>query len=378
MSNEPNLNNELENLTEEQRNVIHSLRSSRVILPILLGLGAVAWLVLRNFDASKLRDINWSASTFLWILAAIVLLILRYLAFSARMWILAQGHFSFRKCVELIMIFEFSLCITPTTLGGSAVSLFVLTQEKLSAARTTTIVLYKVVLDTLFFVGTFPLLFMINGAKIIRPHMESLFDFNWESRIFFISYIGMICYGLFIFYGLFINPKVIKNVLVGATKLPFLKRFNASMTKLGDEIILASAEMRNIGKRQHATAFLATWVAWTCKFLLISALIYGIDRPNIDFTKEVLLYSRLQSMFIIMAFSPTPGGAGFAEGLFYPFLSDFISNFEVATVIALIWRLMSYYAILAIGAVVVPNWIRRVFMVNLKERKENAKANDEV
>jgi glycosyltransferase 2 family protein len=375
MSNEPNIDNELENLTEEQRNVLHSLRSSRVILPILLGLGAVAWLVLRNFDASKLRDINWSANTFMWIGLAILLLITRYMAFSVRMWILGQGHFTFRKCVELIMIFEFSLCITPTTLGGSAVSLFVLTQEKMSAARTTTIVLYKVVLDTLFFVGTFPLLFMINGAKIIRPNMESLFDWNWESRIFFISYGGMICYGLFIFYGLFINPKVIKGFLVGATKLPLLKRFNASMTKLGDEIILASEEMRNIGKRQHAAAFLATWVAWTCKFLLISALIYGIDRPNIDFTREVLLYSRLQSMFIIMAFSPTPGGAGVAESLFYPFLSDFISNFEVATVIALIWRLMSYYAILAIGAVVVPNWIRKVFLVNLKDKKENAAAN---
>jgi glycosyltransferase 2 family protein len=371
MSNEPNIDNELENLTEEQRNVLNSLRSSRVILPIMLGLGAVAWLVLRNFDVSKLRDINWSGTTFGWILLAVLLLILRYLAFSVRMWILAQGHFSFRKCVELIMIFEFSLCITPTTLGGSAVSLFVLTQEKMSAARTTTIVLYKVVLDTLFFVGTFPILFAINGAPIIRPHMESLFDWNWESRIFFISYGGMICYGLFIFYGLFINPKVIKNVLVSATKLPLLKRFNAAMTKLGNEIILASEEMKNIGKRQHVAAFITTWVAWTCKFLLISALIYGIDRPNIGFAREVLLYSRLQSMFIIMAFSPTPGGAGFAESLFYPFLSDFISNFEVATVIALIWRLMSYYAMLAIGAVIVPNWIRRVFLVNLKEKKES-------
>jgi glycosyltransferase 2 family protein len=375
MSNEPNIEKELDSLTEEQRNVIHSLRSSRVVFPILLGLGVVGWFVLRNFDASKLKSIDWSGTTFLWILLAIALLVLRYMAFSWRMWILAQGHFSFRKCVELIMIFEFSLCITPTTLGGSAVSLFVLTQEKMSAARTTTIVLYKVVLDTMFFVGTFPILFAINGAPIIRPHMESLFDWNWESRIFFISYSGMICYGLFIFYGLFINPKVIKGVLVGATKLPLLKRFNAAMTKLGDEIILASEEMRHIGKRQHAAAFLATWVAWTCKFLLISALIYGIDRPNIDFTREVLLYSRLQSMFIIMAFSPTPGGAGFAEGLFYPFLSDFISNFEVATVIALIWRLMSYYAMLAIGAVIVPNWIRRVFLVNLKEKKENAATN---
>jgi hypothetical protein len=36
---------------------------------------------------------------------------------------------------------------------------------------------------------------------------------------------------------------------------------------------------------------------------------------------------------------------------------------------------MSYYAILAIGAVVVPNWIRKVFLVNLKDKKENAAAN---
>ena len=73
------------------------------------------------------------------------------------------------RCIELVLIFEFSLSITPTTIGGSAVSLFVLTQERLSAARTTTIVLYKVVLDTMFFVGTFPFLFLLNGAEIIAP-----------------------------------------------------------------------------------------------------------------------------------------------------------------------------------------------------------------
>ena len=366
----PSIHNDIENLTEEQRNVLRSLRSSKVILPILLGLGAVAWLVLRNFDIEKTRTITWTTVTFLWILAAITLQILRHLAFSLRMWILAQGHFSFMKCIELVLIFEFSLCITPTTLGGSAVSLFVLTQERLSAARTTTIVLYKVVLDTLFFVGTFPILFLISGAEIIRPHMKNLLDFNWESRIFFFSYTAMVGYGLFLFYGLFINPRLIKTVLVGATNIPFLKRFRERMIKLGDEIVLASAEMKNIGWKQHLSAFLATWVAWTCKFFLISCLIIGLDHPELDFSRAILLYSRLQSMFIIMAFSPTPGGAGFAESLFYPFLSDFLSNIEVATIIALIWRLMSYYAYLALGAIVVPNWIRKVFFKNMKEKKE--------
>jgi glycosyltransferase 2 family protein len=363
------ISDEFQDLTEEQRSVLRSLRSSRMVIPIVLGLGVVLWLVLRNFDVEKLKSIDWTITTFLWIAASAILLIIRHLAFSFRMWILSQGHFSFVKCIELCLIFEFSLCITPTTLGGSAVSLFVLTQEKLSAARTTTIVLYKVVLDTLFFVGTFPLLFLINGAKIIRPNMESLWDVSWESQIFFLSYIGMVSYGLFIFYGLFINPKLFKRFLVGTTRLPFLKRFRERTEKFGDEIILASEDMRNLRWRQHGAAFLATWTAWACKFLLISCLIIGIDRPEMSFTKEILLYSRLQSMFIIMALSPSPGGAGIAEGLFYPFLHDFISNLEVAIIIALIWRMMSYYAYLALGAVIVPNWIRKVFIKNLKEKR---------
>jgi glycosyltransferase 2 family protein len=365
----------LDTLSDEQRAVLKSLRPSRMILPIALGLGVVAWLVLRNFDVEKLEHIDWNARTFTWIGAAIVLLVLRHLAFASRMWVLSNGHFSFRKCIELIFIFEFSLCITPTTLGGSAVSLFVLTQERMSAARTTTIVLYKVVLDTIFFIGTFPILFAINGASIIRPYMTSLADGNWESRIFFASYLGMVGYGSFLFYGLFIQPTLIKRVLTTVTALPFLKRFQPRAAKLGDEIVLASAEMRHIGARQHIAAFVATWLAWTCKFLLISCLIIGIERPDMAHgARELLLYGRLQAMFIIMAFSPSPGGAGFAEGLFYPFLKDFIPSLEVATVIALIWRLMSYYAYLAVGSVVVVNWIRKVFLANILLDKKAADA----
>ena len=357
-------------LTAEQKSVLHSLRASRMVIPVLLGLGAVVWLALRHFDFSKLKDIDYNFETFSWIALASGLLMLRHLAFSTRMWILAQGHFSFRKCVELIFIFEFSLCVTPTTVGGSAVSLFVLTQEKLSAARTTTIVLYKVVLDTLFFVGTFPILFLLCGAQVIRPGMKSLFDGNWESRLFFFSYLGMVGYGLMLFYGLFIRPTLIKSILVGFTKLPFLKRFRDRAEKLGSEIILASIELKNISWTQHVAAFVATWVAWTCKFLLISCIIYGIDAPELTYGRELLLYARLQAMFIIMAFSPTPGGAGFAETLFYPFLKDFISGVEIATVIALIWRLMSYYSYLAFGAMIIPNWIRKVFIANMKKNNK--------
>ena len=128
--------------------------------------------------------------------------------------------------------------------------------------------------------------------------------------------------------------------------------------------------MRNIGFKQHVLAFVCTITAWTCKFFLISCLIYGIGGQPMGFLRELLLYSRLETMFVIMAFSPSPGGAGFAEATFYPFLMDFIPNRGVAIVIAFIWRLMSYYAYLAVGAVIVPNWIRKVFLKNIKDKKK--------
>lgn len=365
------INNELDHLTEDQRSVLRSLRSTRMILPIVLGLGVVGYLLWRQLKANpeSFDKINWTGETFAWIFLAFVLLVLRHLAFSLRMLILSQGHFSFRKCVELIFIFEFSLCVTPTTLGGSAVSLFVMTQERLSAARTTTIVIYKVVLDTLFFVGTLPLLYMMSGARMVRPDMNYFWDLDWRARIFYLSYIGMACYGSFFFYGLFVNPVLIKKLLTSFTHLPFLNRWRARAERLGDEIILASQDMRNLRWKQHLAAFIATITAWTCKFFLISCLIYGITTTPLGFWREVLLYSRLESMFVILAFSPSPGGAGFVEATFYPFLSDFLPNTGVAIVVAFIWRLMSYYAYLAAGAIIVPNWIRRVFLKNLKDKQ---------
>ena len=365
--------NEIEQLSEEQRDVLHKLRTSRIILPIVLGLSVVGYLLWRQLKANpdSFDKINWTFTTFAWIFTAFFLLILRHLAFSIRMHILSQGHFSLRKCIELIFIFEFSLCVTPTTLGGSAVSLFVMTQEKLSAARTATIVIYKVVLDTIFFVGTLPILYLLSGSQMIRPGMAHFWDLDWRARIFYFSYVAMAAYGTFFFYGLFINPLLIKKVLTGFASIPFLKRWREGAERLGSEIVLASQDMRNLDWKQHVLAFISTLTAWTCKFFLISCLIYGIGGAPLGFIRELLLYSRLEAMFVIMAFSPSPGGAGFAEATFYPFLMDFIPDKGVAIVIAFIWRLMSYYAYLAAGAIIVPNWIRKVFLKNFQDSKKS-------
>ena len=362
-----------EDFNEQQQEVLNSIRTSRIILPIAIGLGVVFYLLYKQFDPAEFAKIEWTQHTLFWIVMSFLLLIVRHISYATRLRILSDREFSWKKCIELVFIWEFSSAVSPTSIGGSAVAMFVLAQEKLPAAKTTTLVLYSAVLDTIFFVGILPILFIFFRTNMIRPNMQTLSDMDGWGYTFIGAYIFMAMYGALFFYGIFINPRTIKRVVVGATKLNFLKRYRDSAVKLGDDIILASKEMRKKKWTYHIGAFLATAGAWSCRFLLLNCLIIGFVHTATDLWTQANLYARLQTMFVIMAFSPTPGGAGFAEVLFGGFLSDYVSSKTLALIIAFIWRLFTYYLYLLVGVIVIPNWIRNV----LNERKRKKQSQQE-
>ncbi|MEM9821228.1 MAG: lysylphosphatidylglycerol synthase transmembrane domain-containing protein [Bacteroidota bacterium] len=355
--------------TEAQQEVLKSIRLSRVILPILLGIGVVAYLLWKQYDPNDFQRIDWTSHTYFWIGLSFVLLVVRHIAYAIRLRILSDGQFSWRKCVELIFIWEFSSAVSPTSVGGSAVALFVLAQEKLSTAKTATIVIYSAVLDTIFFISTLPVLLFFLGTAIIRPNMISFNDLDGWGYTFIGAYFFMALYGGLFFYGLFINPTTIKKVLVGATRLGFLRRFRHRAIELGNEIIIASQELKSKRWPFHLGAFGATATAWSCRFLLLNCLFIALA-PDISmaFLDQFRLYARLETMFVVMAFSPTPGGAGFAEFAFFGFTSDYISEKGIAVLIAAIWRLLTYYAYLLVGAIIIPNWIRNI--LNQRQQKK--------
>ncbi len=353
--------------TEEE--ALRSIRVSRIVAPILLGLAAVLYLMWRQFDPAEFAKVSWSGKVVWGIALAAFLLLIRHLAYATRLRILSKGDFSWRKCIELIFIWEFSAAVSPTSVGGSAVAFFVLAQEKLPAARTATIVLYTIILDTLFFIVSIPLLLLVFGPHIIRPELNSFSELDSWGYTFLLAYCFMFLYGLLFFYGLFINPVRIKRLLGRITSIRFLKRFRKRAMLLGAEMVLASFDMKRQSPAFHLKAFLATVVSWSARFLLLAVLIAAFKETwPADPAWYMGLYARLQAMFVIIAFSPTPGGAGFIEVLFGGFLTDYVSNDTNSIIIATIWRLMTYYFYLLAGAIVIPNWIREV----LNYRKEEA------
>jgi hypothetical protein len=74
--------NKLENFNKSQQEVLESMRVSRIILPVLIGVGAVAYLLWRQFDPAEFARIDWTVHTLFWILLAIALAVLRHVAYA--------------------------------------------------------------------------------------------------------------------------------------------------------------------------------------------------------------------------------------------------------------------------------------------------------
>ena len=350
-----------------QEEALKSIGISRILIPIVLGIAVVFYLFYRQFDAEEVAKINWSSVTVFWFFLAFGFLATRIVSYALRLKILSQNIFGFWKSIQLIFIWEFSSAVSPTNVGGSAVALFVLSQEKIGAARTTTIVIYTIVLDTLFFLLTVPFWLLVFGSNILGPGREGLADFGgWEVTLI-LAYISMLVYGTFFFYGLFYQPRHLQKIAILISKIPFLKKYRKRLIRLSSDLKTTSQELYRQSWPFHLKAFLFTAGAWSSRFLMLVCIIIGIVQSvelNIHAIAE--LYARIETMFVIMAFSPTPGSAGLAEILLSEILIDYIPS-GISIVVASIWRAMGYYFFLLMGVIIIPQWINRM----IREKRRN-------
>ena len=99
----------------------------------------------------------------------------------------------------------------------------------------------------------------------------------------------------------------------------------------------------------------ATYGSWTSRFLVINCVIMAF--VNTGLHEHFLIYARELGMWIIMIISPTPGGSGIAEYAFTEFLWMYIP-IGASGLLAIVWRLISYYPYLIIGPLIMPKWLK--------------------
>lgn len=329
----------------------------RIAIAILLGLSVATYQVVDSFDIKAFEAVEWTWYSTFWIIIAVIMMAMRDLAYMYRIRVLTDFQISWRNSFDTIMLWEFASAVTPSVVGGSGVAIYIVNKEGITIGRSTAVVMTSAMLDELFYILMVPIIILAAGYYDLFPIQEDKLFLGYHldtSIIFLIGYLFIVLLTSIISYAIFFRPRGFKWILLQVFKLPFLRKWRTSAAATGDEIIVTSKELKGKPKRFWIKSFGATFVSWTARYWVVNFIILAF----LPVSDHLLVYGRQLVMWVVMLISPTPGGAGVAEIAFSSYLSDFIPIGLIAA-LALIWRLISYYPYLFIGAIILPKWIKK-------------------
>lgn len=323
----------------------------KIIIPVLIGLGVVVALFYDEFNMQVWRSFRFDTRTVVAIILAWVCLFGRDFGMAWRFRAMTDRGLSWRRAARVTLMCEFTSAVTPTAFGGSALGMVFMNREGVEMGRATTLMMTTVFLDELFFVVCLP-------AVFLSVPYDMLFGFDKFTlglrTAFWIVYAGIAAWTILLFTGIFVKPHSIARFLERVFRFRLLRRWHDSVVRLGDDMIATSRSLRSRGRRWWAEAAGATVLSWVSRFLVVNALFLGFA-PCAD---QLLVFGRQFVVWVVLTVSPTPGGSGVSEWLFTEYYGDLLSSQSITLVIALFWRIITYYVYLVIGIFVIPSWLK--------------------
>lgn len=332
----------------------------KILLPTLIGMAVIIYMFSREFNLDDLKQISVTGHTVFWICIAFCFMLGRDIGFTIRYRYLTEKQLSWKQAVKVTLLAEFGSAVTPSVVGGSSMAVLFLAKENIPMGRSTAMVFVTLLLDEMFFVVTFPiLLFFVPFHPLFADN--TAFG-SGVLALFLVAYIIKMLLCTILITGLFFKPQAIRWLIIKIFRLPFLRRWHRSAVKAGDDLIISSREIRGKTVSYWLPLITATILSWCSRYLVVNAIFMAFFQVH----DNLLIFARQFVMWIMMVVSPTPGGSGFTEFIFKQYLSEFIPLAGVVPVIILLWRLLTYYNYLFVGALIVPGWIKKSF-----GRKEN-------
>lgn len=358
-------------MASSRQDVLNQFRFSRVIWPILIGLLVLVYAVYKISQEDISLEVILTHTTWQsmagWLAVGFLCMVVRDLGYIWRMRILTDEKLSWRSAFEVTILWEFASALTPSVVGGSALAIFMLIKEKISAGRSTAIVFITIFLDEMFYILVLPaLLLIVSNDSIFDPISNTESTFGTGLIVaFWIAYCIIIAYTIFLAFALFVNPSGTASTIKKLFRTRLLKRWEKGAIKLSDELLIASKEFRAKTASFWVRSGAATLLAWIGRYLVLNCVLSMFTVLSLH--EHMIAFARQVVMFQIMLVSPTPGGSGFAEGAFTQMLSEFAPAAGTIIILAFLWRLITYYPYMFVGIPLLPRWLRRVFPAKKKE-----------
>ena len=305
--------------------------------------------------SESLNQIEWDTTTTIWLFVAFLFMVSRDFFYVVRIRLLTKNQLGWKAAIYVILLWEFASALTPGVVGGAAVAMFILNRETIPLGRATAIVIITAFMDNLFFVLMIPLVFLfVHNSDLFPSDEGATLVLSWWFWGGF-GIIFSVC--LMLYLTLFWYPSFASKFLLFIFRFPLIKRWKFIAAEWGKDIEKAAITFKKEKGSFWLAVFASTFMSWISRYLVINAILNAFLR--LGFYDNILVLGKQLILWLFMLVSPTPGGSGVAEYAFGELLSSFSSSAILLVIMAIIWRLMSYFPYLFIGAILLPSWIKR-------------------
>ena len=332
-----------------------------LLLSVSLSLISMGLLIYFTYSPGLFDRLYWNRTPGLFI--ALFVVGLRIWFLSAKIRYLSEHRLGWLASLRVVLCWEFTSSITPSTIGGGPMATYVMTRENLSLGQSSAIVIYGIMLDQLLLVFLIPMLFAVGIFLPVIPHQAGYIGHG----AMFLVYLLLLAYALFLTYGVFRNPYVLKRTVNILFSLPLLRRYRFTIAREAEQLEAYSHELRKKPVSFVYKAFALSTLAWLAKASLAGIVL-------LSFVPADVALSFLRSIALMMAgmFMPTPGGSGGLEGLYALFMGPLMERREFLGIAVFMWRLISFYLLVGAGLMGM-SWYLNVKVVETLNDKKTEK-----
>lgn len=288
----------------------------------------------------------------LWLLAAIGCIVL-YWIFKAHIFYSFtkkfKSDYTYRKAFKLQLVTNFFNGITPFSSGGQPFQVYALKKQGVELTAATSIIIenfivYQIALVTLGIISIIAnsIFHFFNNASILTALVTLGFIIN-----------TLVIVGLFIIaFAKKLNKFIVNKFIKILAKVRIVKDEKKTTENWNNYVndFHAGAKVLISDKKFFASAIFDAFLALTCEYMVPLFIFYSIG----DYTSVTPIVAIITSAYVMLvgSFVPIPGGAGGLEYGFNNFYGNFITGSSLG-VIMILWRVVTYYFGLIIGAIAV-------------------------
>jgi len=340
----------------EDQKALKTLNSKSAILPVLLSLAILAIMFWRDdqLDRESLSAIT--AVSLVALAFAFVTLFAKDGLNMLRFQVMSEGELSLKSAFYIVMLWEFTIAVAPPLVGATTVLIFVINREGVPLGKALAYALLAASLDNLFFITATPIAIWWSAGAVIPD--VALFPDQPDTKIsylFWLSYLMIFGFTLFMLSAIVLMPRFINRMTMKLLKFSLLKRFEPMAIEQSHHLFEAAKQLKGKSGLFWLKLIGITYSIWLFKYAVLS--IIGSGFVAMSLSDHLLAIGKHLVFWVALLVSPSPGNAGTAEFVFPVFYGEQLGDFSFAS--SLVWRFVTYYPYLILGALLLPRWLTR-------------------